>query len=114
MESSPPLALIVKALDFAASKHRQQRRKDAEASPYINHPIALAAVLCNVAGIGDPGHRHGPIAHDTLEDTDTLPGELEREFGTQVAQTVREVSDDKTLPKTERKRLQIQHVPALS
>ncbi|MGH8534831.1 MAG: hypothetical protein ACREV1_19475 [Gammaproteobacteria bacterium] len=61
-----------------------------------NHPIALAAVL-----------------HDTLEDTDTLPGELKREFGTQIAETVREVSNDKTLSKIERKCLQIQPAPAL-
>lgn len=114
MESSQPLVLIVKALVFAARKHRHQRRKDAEASPYINHPIALAAVLCNEAGIVNPVVIAAALLHDTLEDTDTLPGELKREFGTQVAQTVREVSDDKTLSKIERKRLQIQHAPALS
>ncbi len=85
MESSPALVLIVKALDFAARKHRHQRRKDAEASPYINHPIALAAVLCDEAGIVDPVVIAAALLHDTLEDTDTLPGELEREFGTQVA-----------------------------
>jgi len=44
------LALLLKALAFAAHKHRDQRRKDAEASPYINHPIALADVLVNAFG----------------------------------------------------------------
>ena len=45
------LALLLKALAFASLKHRDQRRKDAEASPYINHPIALADVLVNEGGV---------------------------------------------------------------
>ncbi len=44
------LALVMKALHFAADKHRCQRRKDADASPYINHPIAVAEILCSVGG----------------------------------------------------------------
>ena len=46
--------LLLKALGFAARKHRDQRRKDPEASPYINHPIALANVLANEAAVTDP------------------------------------------------------------
>lgn len=48
-----PLGAFVKAVAFAADKHRNQRRKDAEASPYINHPIALANVLANEGGVDD-------------------------------------------------------------
>jgi len=33
--------LLIDALAFAALKHRDQRRKDPEASPYINHPKAV-------------------------------------------------------------------------
>jgi guanosine-3',5'-bis(diphosphate) 3'-pyrophosphohydrolase len=40
---SQAVTLIIKAADFAAFKHRNQRRKDVDASPYINHPIALAS-----------------------------------------------------------------------
>ena len=46
-------SLLLKALAFAAERHSNQRRKDADASPYINHPIALAQVLCNEGGIED-------------------------------------------------------------
>jgi guanosine-3',5'-bis(diphosphate) 3'-pyrophosphohydrolase len=73
------LALLLKALAFAARKHRDQRRKDAEASPYINHPIALADVLVNEAGVTDVKVLCAALLHDTIEDTKTTAEELERE-----------------------------------
>lgn len=105
---------LIQALDFAASKHRDQRRKDAAASPYINHPIALANVLANEAGIDDDRVLIAAILHDTVEDTETTEQELAREFGQEVAGIVLEVSDDKALPAVERKRLQIEQAAALS
>ena len=108
------LEVILKALEFAARKHRDQRRKGAEGSPYINHPIALAYVLCNEGKITDPLVIAAAILHDTLEDTDTEVAELVREFGAEIAHIVLEVSDDKRLPKAERKRLQIERTPHLS
>src|SRR5688572_5276428 len=108
------LALLLKALAFAAHKHRDQRRKDAEASPYINHPIALADVLVNEGGVSDVEVLCAALLHDTVEDTDTTPQELEREFGPRIARIVAEVTDDQALPKAERKRLQVEHAPALS
>jgi GTP diphosphokinase / guanosine-3',5'-bis(diphosphate) 3'-diphosphatase len=48
------LLSILTAVAFAAEKHRNQRRKDAEASPYINHPIALAQILVEEGGVTDP------------------------------------------------------------
>jgi GTP diphosphokinase / guanosine-3',5'-bis(diphosphate) 3'-diphosphatase len=108
------LAPILKALAFAAHKHRDQRRKDARASPYINHPIALANVLRNEAGVADPLVICAALLHDTIEDTETTPEELEREFGRKVRDVVLEVTDDKLLPKKDRKRLQIEHAPHLS
>ena len=103
------LGLILHALRFAALKHRDQRRKDREASPYINHPIALANVLGNEAGIGDARVLAAAILHDTVEDTDTTVAELEREFGLEIAGIVAEVSDDKDLPSPQRKQLQVEH-----
>ena len=47
------LARVLDALAFAADKHRDQRRKDAHAAPYINHPIALAQVLCREGRVCD-------------------------------------------------------------
>jgi guanosine-3',5'-bis(diphosphate) 3'-pyrophosphohydrolase len=111
---TPDLALTLRALEFAARKHRDQRRKDAEASPYINHPIALANVLCNEGGVTDPITLAAAILHDTLEDTDTSHDELEQSFGVGIADIVLEVTDDKRLPKEARKRLQVEHATALS
>ncbi len=104
----PDLALIFRALSFAARKHRDQRRKDPQASPYINHPIALAHVLCNEGGVHDPVVLCAAILHDTLEDTETTRDELAREFGEEIARIVGEVSDDKELPAEERKRRQVE------
>ena len=108
------LARLIKAADFAAFKHRRQRRKDAEASPYINHPLALARVLKIEAGVQDVDVLVSAILHDTVEDTETSVEELEREFGKVVAGIVSEVTDDKRLPKPERKRLQVEHAPHIS
>ncbi len=108
------LALVLQALEFAANKHRDQRRKDAEASPYINHPIQLAAVLCRDGQVTDAVVVAAAILHDTIEDTNTTFGELQREFGAEIAQVVMEVTDNKDLRKEERKRLQIEHAAHLS
>jgi GTP diphosphokinase / guanosine-3',5'-bis(diphosphate) 3'-diphosphatase len=103
------LNLIMKALSFAAHKHRDQRRKDVDASPYINHPISLADILINEAGISDVDVICAALLHDTIEDTDTTAEELELAFGSVIKLIVVEVSDDTTLPRLERKRLQIEH-----
>jgi guanosine-3',5'-bis(diphosphate) 3'-pyrophosphohydrolase len=94
---------------FAADKHRNQRRKDAEASPYINHPIALVNVLANEGGVQDVTVLCAAVLHDTIEDTETTAGELRALFGDQVAAVVLEVTDDKSLDKAQRKQLQIEH-----
>ena len=108
------LALLLKALAFAAYKHRDQRRKDPGASPYINHPIALADVLVNEGGVTDVEVLCAALLHDTVEDTATTPEELAGAFGERVARIVAEVTDDQTLPKAERKRLQVAHAGELS
>ena len=105
---------LIRAIDFAAAKHRNQRRKDEEASPYINHPIALTRVLKVEAGVSDIGVLSAALLHDTIEDTETTPEELEREFGHRVASIVAEVTDDKSLLKSERKRLQVEHAATIS
>ena len=102
------------ALKFAAEKHRNQRRKDADASPYINHPIAVAAVLATEAGVTDEATLLAALLHDTVEDTETTVQELQQLFGPEVAALVGEMSDDKSLPKETRKRLQVEHAPGAS
>src|SRR5436309_13739399 len=108
------LALLLKALAFAAHKHRDQRRKDAEASPYINHPIALADVLVNEGGVTDIEVLCAALLHDTVEDTATTHDELVNAFGSRIARIVAEVTDDKSLPKAERKRLPDEHAATLT
>lgn len=108
-ESSDSIGPLLKALHFAADKHRDQRRKDEGASPYINHPIEVAELLARVGGVRDLVVLQAAILHDTIEDTQTTAEELEEHFGKRVREVVQEVTDDKTLLKTDRKRLQIEH-----
>lgn len=104
---------LLRAAHFAAKKHRDQRRKDRAASPYVNHLLAAAETLA----------RHGElervpllaaILHDTVEDTETTPEELSESFGEEVAAVVAEVTDDKTLPKEQRKQKQEEKAPDFS
>jgi len=101
------LNIIFKALSFAALKHRDQRRKNVEASPYINHPIDLVNVLVNEGQVTDPDIIVAAILHDTVEDTDTSFTELEPIFGKLITDVVRELTDDKRLRKEQRKQQQI-------
>ena len=105
---------FIRALAFASRKHSQQRRKDADASPYINHPIALVSILAVEAGIDDQDTLCAALLHDTIEDTDTSVEELVEAFGGSVASLVQEVTDDKRLPKAERKLRQVEHAAHLS
>lgn len=111
---SHELGTLLTALAFAARKHRDQRRKDHHASPYINHPIALADSLVNEGGVTDTTVLCAALLHDTVEDTETTVEELEQTFGATVAGIVAEVTDDKSLAKAERKRRQIEHARHLS
>ncbi|VTJ51659.1 Hypothetical predicted protein [Marmota monax] len=104
-------AQLLEAADFAARKHKQQRRKDPEGTPYINHPIGVARILTHEAGITDIVVLQAALIHDTVEDTDTTLDEVEMHFGAQVRRLVEEVTDDKTLPKLERKRQQVEQAP---
>ncbi|XP_076980362.1 guanosine-3',5'-bis(diphosphate) 3'-pyrophosphohydrolase MESH1 [Tamandua tetradactyla] len=104
-------ARLLDAADFAARKHRQQRRQDPEGTPYINHPLGVARILAHEAGITDLAVLQAALLHDTVEDTDTTLEEVEQHFGAQVRHLVEEVTDDKTLPKLERKRRQVEQAP---
>jgi len=105
----PSTTRLLMAVAFAAEKHRHQRRKDAAASPYINHPIAVATALAVEGGVTDDAILLAACLHDTVEDTETTFEELEEIFGTEVSNLVRNVTDDKSLEKGLRKQLQIEH-----
>jgi len=114
MNQNNQIPELLSALKFAAHKHRDQRRKGVDASPYINHPIEVAEVIACTGGVVDLATLQAAVLHDTIEDTQTTAEELEEVFGAEVRGLVEEVTDDKSLPKAERKRLQIEHAPHLS
>jgi guanosine-3',5'-bis(diphosphate) 3'-pyrophosphohydrolase len=103
------LADIIFTVDFAAQKHKSQRRKDPEKTPYINHPIGVANILIQEGGVEDVEVIQAALLHDTVEDTDTTFEELEETFGKAVTALVREVTDDKSLAKEERKELAVKN-----
>jgi (p)ppGpp synthase/HD superfamily hydrolase len=89
----PESKLISNAYAATARWHDGQTRKGADAAPYITHPVEVAALVADTQG--------------TEEDIRTA-------FGPQVAEIVMEVTDDKTLPTAERKRLQLETTRAKS
>ena len=101
---------LLKAASFASWKHRNQTRKSVNKEPYIIHPLRVSELVATLGGAGDNlPLLQAAVLHDTVEDTDTSFEELENVFGLKVRRLVEEVSDDKSLAKEERKRLQIEH-----
>ena len=111
---SADIVLLAHAADYAARQHIGQRRKGERAEPYMNHLTEVAALLAEATGGTDVTLLAGGLLHDTLEDTDATYEDLEQRFGPEVAALVAEVTDDKSLPKEDRKRLQIDKTPAKS
>lgn len=107
--NSPVLIVLIDTINFAAEKHKNQRRKNAEKTPYINHPIGVMNLISNVGKVNDLPILQAAVLHDTVEDTKTTFDEIEQRYGKQVRDIVAEVTDDKSLPKAERKKLQIQN-----
>ncbi len=114
MTAGDDLLPLFDALAFSADRHRMQRRKGAAASPYINHPIEVARVLAHEGGVRDLEVLIAAVLHDTIEDTATTGEELAVRFGPGIAALVIEVTDDKSLPPGERKRLQVEQAATLS
>ena len=108
------LVLLAQAADFAARRHAGQRRKGEDGEPYINHLAEVAALLAEATGGEDIVLVLAGYLHDTLEDTETTYQEVSERFGPEVAAIVAEVTDDKSLPQKERKRLQVETTPKKS
>jgi guanosine-3',5'-bis(diphosphate) 3'-pyrophosphohydrolase len=104
------LTKIARAYTFAAEKHTHQVRKGEAREPYINHPCDVAY---NVARIrpDDVNLICAAVLHDTIEDTDTEYEDILQLFGEDVANLVAEVTDNKALPKAERKQAQVDSAP---
>ena len=106
---SNDILLITRAMDFATRAHTDQRRKGAREEPYINHLTDVAWMLAQATAGKDAALIAAGLLHDTIEDQEITHEALVSEFGEDVAALVMEVTDDKSLPKAERKRLQIEH-----
>ena len=105
---------MARALDFAARRHASQRRKGLSAEPYVNHLTEVALLLAEASGGKDPELVMAGLLHDTIEDTETTREELVEVFGEDVAGLVAEVTDDTSLMRDERKRIQVQTAPSKS
>lgn len=101
---------LLKAFHFACEKHSKQRRDNTNKTPYINHPTHVAFLLSE-NGVTEIDALIAALLHDTVEDTDATFDEIRAQFGLSVATIVAEVTDDQSIPKEERKRLQIENVP---
>lgn len=115
------LPRLIAALHYAAHQHRDQRRKDEDATPYINHPISLLHILNVEAGITDPDVLIAAVLHDVIEDCsgphrmyiDERRREIREQFGEAVLHLVECVTDDKGLSKEQRKQRQVEKAPHL-
>jgi GTP diphosphokinase / guanosine-3',5'-bis(diphosphate) 3'-diphosphatase len=103
------LTILTDAYHFAAAKHVGHRRKGEAEEPYVNHLTEVADLVAQATGGTDLDAIVAAVLHDTVEDTDTSFAEIAARFGERTAGLVAEVTDDKSLPKAERKRAQIEH-----
>lgn len=106
--------LIARAWNFAAERHVEQRRKGDAQEPYVNHLAEVAELVAFATEGNDANLIAAAVLHDTVEDTATLPSELTSVFNEDIAGLVAEVTDDKGLPKEERKRLEVEKAPMKS
>ncbi len=108
------LRAILDAAHFAALKHAGQKRKGAAGEPYINHLLEVAELVSGALTSPDPNLVIAALLHDSVEDAGVTADELAQRFSQDVADLVMEVTDDKSLPKAERKRQQILNAPKKS
>jgi (p)ppGpp synthase/HD superfamily hydrolase len=98
---------VLRAADAAARWHVHHRRKGPAQEPYINHLLEVASLVAEATHGKDPDLVIAALLHDAIEDQEVPPELIAREFGVRVADLVREVTDDKKLPKDVRKENQI-------
>lgn len=110
MDLTLDTTFLLRATKFAADKHRNQKRKD-DVTPYINHPIEVTELLARIGKVTDVEILAAALLHDAIEDTATQPDEIKTAFGERVLSLVMECTDNKQLPKAERKRQQVESAP---
>ena len=107
------LPRLLEALDFAAERHSAQRRKGPDAAPYVNHLIEVAMLVARVAQVEDVEVLMAAVLHDVLEDTPTSRDEVAARFGPRVCRFVEALSDDKSLPRKQRRQITLEHLPEM-
>ncbi len=111
---STDIERLARAWSFAAAHHVDQRRKGARREPYVNHLAEVAEMVARATGGRDANLVIAAVLHDLVEDTEASLDDVGARFGTDVAMLVAEVTDDKSLPKMERKARQVQTAAAKS
>jgi (p)ppGpp synthase/HD superfamily hydrolase len=91
-ERSP---LVRAALDQARSDHAGQIRNGSGGMPYVEHPIAVAALL-DEHGYGDEVLA-AALLHDVVEDSETTLDQLREKLGEGVAGLVGAMTDDEEI-----------------
>jgi GTP diphosphokinase / guanosine-3',5'-bis(diphosphate) 3'-diphosphatase len=105
---------VLKAADAAAKWHADQRRKGHAREPYINHLLEVASLVTQATKGEDPNLVIAALLHDAVEDQEVPYDIVQNNFGEDVANLVREVTDDKTLAKEDRKAAQVRNAPKKS
>jgi (p)ppGpp synthase/HD superfamily hydrolase len=108
------LPKVLTAASTAARWHANQRRKGSAGEAYINHLLEVAALVSDATGGNDPNLLMAALLHDAIEDQGISRSTIAEQFGEDVASLVDEVTDDKSLPKEVRKRLQVEQAPTKS
>jgi len=104
---------LIDAFQFASVKHQYQTRKCEGNPSYIVHPSRVMQLLWK-AGVRDSDTLIAGLFHDIIEDTKTTKDEIREKFGENIANIVEECSDNKSLEKVVRKKLQITHASQIS
>ena len=105
------MSTVLRAAAFAADKHRTQKRKGKMERPYVGHCIEVARIIAEIGKVDDADILAAALLHDTIEDQDVKPEEIRKEFGSATEGMVLEVTDDKSLDRQERRRLQVVNAP---
>lgn len=105
------LISLAKAYSLAAAWHVRQRRKGKAREPYVVHLVEVAQLVTEATGGADIDLTIAAVLHDAIEDAGITAAQIEALFGPEVARLVLEVTDDKSLPYAERKRLQVETTP---
>jgi len=108
------LILVMRAARLAAQCHIHQRRKGQSGEPYVNHLLEVASLVTQATNGSEPSVTIAALLHDAIEDQNVKSETIAQEFGQHVADVVLELTDDKSLPEVERRRLQVEHAPHMS